>query len=411
MQPKLVTDSFDHYLLAIWLLQVSLVLGLACSNPNHYTTVDSRYYLEGAQNILNGKGYKVLQNGVLSWNSTFPIGYSISIAAMAQITGLSVLWASKCVNLAASALLLYCFRHWFGPYRAVLMGSLLLSGPFIKLWAHSWSEPLFLLVVISWHRGYTLFLEKKSVNLALISLLLGVLLFVVRYAGVFILPFVILQGIVKLRHHYRCGTREGAHLQVLIICGWTFSMMAYLFYNYLQSGSYYGGDRFSVTSEATAIFGPWSWPDIALWANVWSNYPPPWKEVIYFSRCFQILLGLYVIFRILRRWEPMSQTISRWVWQLASLGFVYLIFLFILRIYSPFDQLGYRLLAPFTSLICWALLISISTQTLSRKLHFMGLVILLISWITLLPVSPQGILRLQLMTGQSLPSKSDYRMP
>ena len=64
----------------LWLIQSTLVLALAWINPNHFTTIDSGYYLAAAQNLLDGRGYVVREEGRLVWNGTFPLGYPVAIA-------------------------------------------------------------------------------------------------------------------------------------------------------------------------------------------------------------------------------------------------------------------------------------------------------------------------------------------
>ena len=86
-----------------------------------YLTSDSTNYLILAQNLIDGNGYYVTS---LNWFgdgngqgrvlfAIWPIGYPTFIAFVAKLTGLSVFWASKLLNILLIGIILAMFRLMF----------------------------------------------------------------------------------------------------------------------------------------------------------------------------------------------------------------------------------------------------------------------------------------------------------
>jgi hypothetical protein len=361
------------YLFLIWLLQCVLVLSLAYLNPNHFTTVDSGYYLESATNILQGNGHRFTENGRLVWNSIFPMGYPASISLISFLTGLSVLWASKVVNLLASAVLLLLMNRWFKPNKALLLGCILLLGQFVKLWAHTWSEPLFLTILFAW--TYCFFnLPKHYWTI----FLLGTALILVRYAGVFIIPLSLVLGIYNLFKKHRTT----AKIQILYAAGWITFFALYTGVNFLQSGELLGDTRFEGQKS--------------LWHNCVSFTKGLLNEAFlfrdtdfhYFDLAFWVAIPLqaftFILFFRLVRFQ--KSKLDQSVHYLLMTTITYLMFLFFARLLSPFDEPTYRLLSPFTFLfIGWFLLLIIPGIKNPKTFYRLGITTVLFSWLHLLP--------------------------
>jgi hypothetical protein len=360
------------FLILIWLLQSALVLLLAYWNPNHFITVDSTYYLESATHLLHGEGHSYTESGKTVWNSIFPLGYPAAIAGVAFVSGLSVLWASKLVNLLASAVFLYLIHRWFGGRKAAVTGCLLLLGQFVKLWAHSWSEPLFLVLLFAW--AYLFFNASHRYWLVF---LIGLALMLVRYAGIFIIPF----GLACSAFHFWRKNRLQARLYFWQAIGWAFVMGNYFNYNLYKSGEWYGGERFGAPPPflpSLALFGQGLLNEFFLFRDM-DHFQP--------NALFLTGLGIQVILMILfftnSGLRPLySRYPVRFAWYTA-LG--YLIFLFLVRLLSPFDAPGYRLLAPFSFLFFWEILYRIKEVAFRGSRALIGWAALLASWLHLLP--------------------------
>ncbi|PWJ60183.1 hypothetical protein CLV98_101364 [Dyadobacter jejuensis] len=374
-------SKYNTLLTGLWLVHALMVGLLIAINPNHYTTIDSHVYLSSAQNLLEGHGYVLMEGEGYRWNSTFPPGYSLSIALVARLTSLEVLWASKIVNLLCSALLLVFIRIRFGPRKALLLGSFLVWGPFLRLWAHTWSEPLFICVLLIWVDQY----QRYQKNVGTIQfgglLLCGFTLLSIRYAGIFIVLVALFHSFQALMDHkFR---RYHGHL--LLLSGiWTLGLLGYWQANLHWSGERYGGERIlldgalfeNIRLFAAGISKSLLGYDIEATAEVTlANVLAPMR----------LLLLIGIGFEVKKNKIPLPNRRSFWPWGTLRVGFTYLIFLFTLRLISPFDAPGYRLLAPFMVLIWWALLYWLAQQKPNARVVTLGLLWIILSWVQLIP--------------------------
>jgi hypothetical protein len=126
------------------------LITLIILNPTHFTSVDSGYYLQSAANLIGGRGYVVEEDGRWVWNGTFPIGYPALIAAGAGFSGLSVLWASKLINIMVVVLSAGLWLRRVGPERTLWLLSIWWMGGFLRILAYTWSETLFLVLLAEW---------------------------------------------------------------------------------------------------------------------------------------------------------------------------------------------------------------------------------------------------------------------
>lgn len=365
----------DRILVGMGLIQAVVVAVLVAVNPNHFTTIDSHYYLEAAQHLTEGKGYVVEQAGTKAWNATFPMGYSALIALVSGLTGLPVLWASKVLHLLLSSGWLWWVRATFSPGRAVSLGPLLLLGTYLKLWAHTWSEPAFLVVLSMW--VWYFFQEKRTSFFLLLGL--GYALFLLRYMGAFIIPLSIawsLWGAVR-------GQPKRAIRDAALGVGWLTGACGWFYLNYTQSGSWSGGERFTEHTallELGAIFGKGLLNEALLLRDFGSFLPDPlvWTgiavQVVVFTRFYR--LGLFE-----KNVGAILDTPARFYWLSAVF---YLVVLVILRALSPFELTGYRFFTPFSFLILWGLLLA-GPPVRGRLIWPWLLLLLLGSWLQLLP--------------------------
>ncbi len=365
------------FLLLIWLGQSALVLLVAYWNPNHFTTIDSGFYLESAAHLLRGEGHRYVEHGRLIWNGLFPIGYPAVIALVSRLTDLSPLWASKVANLLASAAFLYLLRRWFGERKAVRTGCVLLLGQFVKLWAHTWSEPVFLVLLFAW--AYVFF---KTPQRPWLVFGLGVSLMLVRYAGVFIIPF----AITLAAYNFWRNKPLLAKVQFYLSVGWALAFAGYLYLNLYQGGEWYGGDRFDEKTsllQNAALFGQGLLNELFLFRDT-DFYPPDFLFVVGLS----LQLILVVFFVKNSDPHPFQPSASvRFAWIPA---FGYLLFLYSIRLVSSFDAPGYRLLAPFSFLFFWGILYIAKESSFTGKRSFIGGLALLGSWLHLLPQTNVG---------------------
>lgn len=368
----------NYYLILLWTFHSILILLLVYINPNHYTTTDSQYYLESARNILQGHGYSILEKNGFQWNGTFPAGYSLIIAIVSFFTKTDVLWASKIVNIGISGIWFFLLNLWFGRNKSVLIGCILLLGSFLKLWAHTWSEPLFLVILFCWtYYSYQLANSSElSISRLTSLLLLGFLLILARYAGIFIIPLSIICSVYYFQKKEKNKSLAASFLSVV----WSAGFVFYLFLNYQNSGELYGGARFDENigiGENIVSFAKGLINEISIFGNFTFH---SFEVLSIFGITFQILLTALIIKELGSKF-----VITNWVKHNFIIAFFYLIFLFIIRIFSHFDESGYRLLSPFTFLVLSGLVCGIPDEQITMRLKNLLIVFVVLSWVEIIP--------------------------
>lgn len=239
----------------------------------YFLTPDSRYYLQAAQNLLDGNGYRIVFEGKETFCAIWPMGYSVLIAGVSVLTTFPVETASKIVNLLA---LVGCFwlllrrfqdKAWF-----VALG--LMDTSLIQLYTNTWSETVFLFFVLGF---CTLPLSLRGGARGGVLWAIGA--FLTRYAGAFLLIPLLIQRRFRTAAYY------------LVFIG------GYLFYNFFQTRTFTGGHGF--------------WPKEPMGVRVWRGVRGLGEELVFFA---------------VRDWELKSGTLSdamKWfIYGIAVLQFL-----------------------------------------------------------------------------------------
>jgi hypothetical protein len=131
----------------VFLIIIAVVTLKVTANSAYYLTPDSQYYLQAAQNLLDGRGYRIDFQGKDTFCAIWPVGYSLLIATISFLTKLSVTISSKIVNLLAIAgILLLIHRQYKAQSWFVALA--LLSSSFLQLYANTWSETVFVFCLV-----------------------------------------------------------------------------------------------------------------------------------------------------------------------------------------------------------------------------------------------------------------------
>lgn len=222
-------------LIGLLVLVSMLVIIRIIVSPSGGLSPDSLHYLESAQYLSQGQGYLTTFGEHRAYNVTWPIGYSLGIAVLHSLTGLSVFWSSKLLNWLVW---LGCFAVSWRVFRsrAWFVVLPLCTGSAVKLLSYSWSECLFLglLLLYCWQLSQFGASVRPRYWLALGSLVVA--LFLVRYVGGFAL---IPLGVWSL---FALKQRQWATLLSLLITS-SISlacMLAYVVYNEAQTGYWFG---------------------------------------------------------------------------------------------------------------------------------------------------------------------------
>ncbi len=367
----------------MWLVQVVIVGILALINPNHYTTINSGYYLSSANYLLTYDGYVIKEGTRIIWNGVFPMGYAVLIAAVAFILNIKVLLASKIVNLLFSGIWLIYLNKWFGTKTALMTGSLLLFGGFLKIWAHTWSEPVFLIVLFFlFYRNFMLTI-KFSFRNWLIVCLLGISLMLVRYAGIFIIGLSFFGILYWIKHKKPDLIKANISLTFV----WTTFILTYFWINNRFGDHWFGGPRFENQIDARNITGIFSKGIIN---EFWLIRNTDFKNFD-FLFLFGVMAQVLFLFLIYKNDTKQNKINSfrkdQLIHHSITIAFFYLLFLIIIRLLSPFDEPGYRLLSPFSFYIFWPLLYFYSNdnyQIETNKLVYYCIFVVL-TWLEILP--------------------------
>lgn len=219
----------------------------------YFLTPDSQYYLQAAQNLLNGNGYHIVFEGKDTFCAIWPMGYSALIAGEAWLTTLSVETASKIVNLLALAGCFWLILRRFQD-KAWFVALAFSAASLVQLYTNTWSETVFLFFVLGFcalplpHRGGVLWAMGA---------------FLTRYAAVFLLIPLLIQRKFRAATYY-----------LVFISG-------YLFYNFYRTGTFTGGHGF--------------WPEEPMSLRVWRGMRGLGEELLFFA---------------VRDWELKSGTLS-----------------------------------------------------------------------------------------------------
>lgn len=388
---KPVNLVFFSYL-AICLL-VALLIWL---NPNHYTSIDSQYYLQSATHLRDGKGYVLYEHGQYVWNSTFPIGYPALIALVSWSGMLSALAASKLVNGLALGLFTYVWTLRLGARQSLWFLAIWATGPFLRLLAYTWSETVFLVVLAEWvWQVHALVLHSTKASASKL-LLLSISLFLVRYVGGFCVSVLLLLVIGLPAAKTRWGRLWSQELNTTFPkhVGWvigvgTACLCGYFWLNLQLSGSGWGGERVFLAESVPKVLRLFAFALLNECLLIRDFSLKNANGLAWLGLLVQSLLIGMLLWPITNCWERLKRlpTPGLLSWLFAGTGICYLLVLVGLRLISPFDGPNQRLLSPFTFCLLMAGLIWVGSWPLHAQRRFsrIGLLLLLLSWLELLP--------------------------
>lgn len=330
-------------------------------SPSGCISPDSEYYLQAAHNLSIGKGHYITFEGKETFNAIWPMGYPLAIAGLHLLTGLSLFWSAKLVNLLC---LLCCFWGcWrlFGA-KAWFVALPLCTGSMIKIWSYTWSEGLFLslLLLFCWLLGqlWASFQDRNSLDLSsnrpksthksqwlhfggLIACGLG--MFVVRYVGIFeliVFSVLIIKGFRERKP--ALSWRLLASLVIIFVL-----MLLYFWMNFQHTGTLAGPVR-NPDSSANNDFGWMVLKGLINEVLVVRDWDFQHLDLVFLGGfIFQIFVG----WKIWKAFLDTKNTIfSGVIFEkiLIFNAFSYAIVLIILRWFTPFTDLDYRYFAPMT---------------------------------------------------------------
>lgn len=311
-----------------------------------FLTPDSTGYLALAQNLLAGRGYTLLElqhTGTYAHFSAQPPLYAAGIAvagAMLPRTPDGIFAASKIFNvLCAAATMVLLARAMPGRgWRAAL---LLLAMPFLHLFTFTWSEALFIPLLV----GFAVALDRlladgrPSLVMILCAAACAAALAATRYIGAFALLLPAFAAVRLLSRDFR---RAAPLLFVASAGALTVALLAW--WNH-RAGSVAG--LRAATTEPFAVLARETLVNLALAANVMVREGGTWKRIALALATGLIELAALVhVWRAVRREKHAGVITTTLPRTLAMLGALYLACIIPLRFVIHFDALNYRLLGP-----------------------------------------------------------------
>jgi len=320
-----------------------------------YRSPDSTDFLEVSHNIINRKGFYYYTSSPstsslsenLSYFAIWPLGYPLLIAGFSLLFSTSVFWASKLVNIFFLGLCFLLFRK-INRENAYLLSLAMCSFTFLEVFSYTWSEAPFIFGIL-WF-VYLLYYYLQNVNNLKYLLLLFsscLFLFFIRYIGGF--SFIVLGGICAwfmLQKKYKPAFELLSIIILLnIIAG------LYFYNNYLQTGYLTGGERLFLDRESWGIFIWYLFVGLFNEFFIIRNYY--WREgspdiLFWVTSIFQMLLIVFIYFKYFKEQITTINQENNLATLYLVIGFIYLITLICIRLFSPFDPFDYRLLSPFS---------------------------------------------------------------
>ncbi len=194
-------------------------------------TADSIYYLSLARSIAEDGSF-FIHGAHQSW---YPPLYGIFSGVVSLLTPLNAFWSSKVVNaLCFSAAGLVLLK--LAPRRNPLMLLALFPATMITVTLYSLAEILFIFLVLLNIWAMVQYMERRHLSYIALMAFTALLMFLTRYIGVFILPFNAL-FITWLWYRENSSRKITGLLKPALLFGLSAAaMIAYLVFNYTQTG-------------------------------------------------------------------------------------------------------------------------------------------------------------------------------
>lgn len=358
----------DLWLLLLFIAICAAILIRAYADETGYTTFDSVYYLELAENLRRGNGFymsneypipviKTSQNQI--YFTLWPVGYPVLIALTSAITQLNAFWASKVLNLVLVGIG-FLFLRRINNAQAYLLACVYCTYTVLAIYTYTWSEAPFILGCLALVYLLSQLSSDKSTNRTILQLfLIGVFLFLMRYAGIFSFGVLALSA----AYYWQKGFRR---LSIkLFATALALSLFATLYFciNHYFTGSYSGGDRLVGQETIEDFFQKQLYGILNEFFMIRKHYASGTPDIFFWlTLLFQSVIITWIVWLLKddkrhTKFDSQQTLFPRLCFIVSGL---YFIFLFTLRAFSPFDPLDFRLLSPSVFLIFIALLYYIS---------------------------------------------------
>ncbi|GAA4305304.1 hypothetical protein [Aestuariibaculum suncheonense] len=383
--------SEDYYLIFTFLLIGISIILKAYFSQSGYLTSDSLNYFKLTNSLINGEGFYSgysWEQDNLSFFSIWPVGYPCSIYLFTKISGLSIFWASKFLNISFIGLILILFKILFNK-NAFLFGLIFLFASYIETFTYSLSEGLFITGLVWMAFSFYFFNYSKNIALISINILLSSLtLFLSRYIGAFSVSIITL---FTLYYTFIEKNKLKSKILFSIIFLNILFIALYLYNNYLKTGFITGAfRRIEIGSNLKLLKH--------LLNALVAESIIPFNNISSFSILFfalQFLIIAIIIFSSRSYFfKPIQLKNSNKPLYLSLIfgiiGVIYIIFIIVIRWKLKFNWWNFRLLSPGSFMIFISILIFLKNFTQNEffiKFKKIWITLALISWFINVPYS------------------------
>jgi hypothetical protein len=341
----------DYLLLALYIAVAAILFFRIQAEATGYISPDSEKYLELAQNLKDGKGLYLYneQTGQKNYFSIWPVGYPVLIYIISAVSSLGVFWSSKVLNLLLLGQSFLLLRQINVKY-AFVLASVYCSYTLLEIYSFTWSEAPFLLgLLYLCHLVHKILQNDNSNKSILFVFLTCFCLFLLRYIGAF--SFCVPVLLASCLYYKK---RNGAATKLLVITLLLGILAAlYLYINYRLSGFTTGFDRLAAETESMGAFMGMMTEGLLNELLIIRKYrlgnQPDY--LLYITTLLQLITAAIIIVKV-KKYGHLKELLAQNTFSIICLATAALYFLAILllRSFSHFDDLDYRLLAPFSFL-------------------------------------------------------------
>ncbi|WP_187262214.1 hypothetical protein [Pontibacter beigongshangensis] len=346
--------SADILLLTLFVALVGVHVFRINVEATGYITPDSQFYLELANSLQQGKGFYIKHPKTNSqvFFSTWPVGYPILIYLLSQLSTASLFWASKLVNFLFLGLNFLLLRQISKKYSFVL-ASVFCSYTLLEIYSSTWSEAPFItgLLFLTYLICKPPLPEKENKTILLLFLTC-LFLFLIRYVGVFSFGAI---ALLAVYNYYQNRTATAFKLTIVffVLC---VLMLAYLSMNNYLSGHYTGFNRLAAEHESAGEFLLMLGEALLNEILIIRKYRAPGDTLFMLTTLFQAAAIIYFLIKIDDKQDIKKHVQNSFSISCIAIGSLYLAAIIALRLISRFDDLDYRFLSPFSTLIFVSLL-------------------------------------------------------
>jgi len=403
---KILINSQNEYLrlIIVFILIGGGVLLKSYFDNTGYISNDSSNYLSIAQSLINGNGFycSSLYYPENRFFACWPVGYPLLIYFVSTLTGFSVFWGSKIVNILLIAIILIMFKKLFNK-NAYLYGFILCFASFIEIFSYTFSETAFILGLVWFSLSLFKFVnQSKNILFVTISLFLSSLfLFLSRYIGAFSIGIMILFAIYLL-------IKKEKFKSILLITISVISLLLiflYLYNNYTETGFMTGMPRIPALETNASLFKQLlstSFNQLIV-THLWANYQIKLVFIMIYSL---IIFAIFKYRKHILLKTPIERKYSLSITHIFGLvGIIYLFCIICMRWMTHFDRFTYRLIAPGTFLLLVALIHYLNKHTTKQAFHVFKILLItsaLSSLIVNIPLKRNGVYQNNLIYSETI---------